>query len=589
MRETFSMLLKDAQNYTVDPASTTTTILSDSKTFLTHEINNAIKDVHFLLKKYNLQPLASTTTTVANQIWYHNPPGLSKIETVTVDSVGIDRKNLKKAVKRIEQSIKKKERVIIFGDYDVDGICGSAILWETLFTHNPQAMPYIPHRIDEGYGLSVKGIDHVLELYPDTTLIITVDNGIVATTAVEYAKKKNIDVLITDHHVRSDSVPDAFAIVHTTNICGTGVAYLLSKEIKKDDVEKNKDNDYAHLELVALATIADLVPLKGANRALTKKGLEVIGETKRVGLVELFKEASLNATEISSYHVGHIIAPRLNAMGRMEYAMESLRLLCTKDITRAIELAYKLGSTNRERQVITQETVVHAKTWVEEKKLHERKLLFVGSKTYQPGVIGLVAGRLVESYYRPTIVLSIGETHAKASARSISGFNIIEFIRSGSEYLVDVGGHPMAAGFTVEKSKLIILEEFLSKKADEMLTDDIFLRKLKIDCELPFSVITNELYAALKQFEPFGMGNSEPVFMTTSVTIVDKRVIGKDQKHVKFKFSKDGKTFDAVGFGMAEQTVKMNIGDIVNIAYTIDENIWNNTKTLQLKIKDIKI
>jgi single-stranded-DNA-specific exonuclease len=325
------------------------------------------------------------------------------------------------------------------------------------------------------------------------------------------------------------------------------------------------------------------------NRSVCCVGPEILAETKRVGLVELFKEAALTTTEISSYHVGHIIAPRLNAMGRMEYAMESLRLLCTKDGARARELAQKLESTNRERQLLTQETVAHAKTWVEEHKLHEGKLLFVGNQAYQSGLIGLVAGRLVESYYRPTIVLSIGETHAKASARSISGFNIIEFIRSGSEYLVDVGGHPMAAGFTVEKSKLMVLEKFLSKKADEMLTDDMFLRKLTIDCEVPFSLITDELYTALKQFAPFGMGNFEPVFMTTNVMLVDKRVIGKDQRHVKFIFSQGKKKFDAIAFGMAEITTTMQINDTVSIAYTIDENIWNGTKNLQLKIKDIQV
>jgi len=522
------------------------------------------------------------------------------LEDVTIDSVGIDKKQLQKALKRIEKATQKKERVIIFGDYDVDGICGTAILWETLFIQNPNAMPYIPHRIDEGYGLSKKGIDHVLQQYPDTKLIITVDNGIVAHQAVDYANKNNIDVIITDHHVVSEKLPKALAIVHTTKLCGTGVAYLLSQELKPRHPGERSDsrikerfwtsqNDVKgeHLELVALATIADLVPLLGANRTLTKIGLEVLAKTKRVGLLELFKEAALDPSDITSYHVGHIIAPRLNAMGRLEYAMESLRLLCTNNVARAQDLAFTLGATNRDRQQLTLESVSHAKTMVEAGNLQSGKLLFIAHESYQPGVIGLVAGRLVEQYYRPSIVLSIGETYAKASARSISGFNIIEFIRTASQHLVDAGGHPMAAGFTVEVAKLTILQEALTQKADELLTEDMLLRTIKIDCELPFAIINTELFEALKQMAPFGMGNPEPVFMSKNVTIVDKRLIGKDQTHVKFKLSQEGKTFDAIAFRMAESTAEMKIGDTVDIAYTIDENVWNGNRSLQLKIKDI--
>lgn len=513
------------------------------------------------------------------------------LSDVTVDSVEIDTKQLLIALKRIAKAIEKKQRVIIFGDYDVDGICGTAILWETLFTYNPNAMPYIPHRIDEGYGLSLKGIDQVKELYPDVKLIITVDNGIVAHKAVDYANKAAIDVIITDHHVVPSGgpkkLPKALAIVHTTKLCGTGVAYVLSQQLKRKNNE-SENNEHAHLELVALATIADLVVLLGANRVLTKKGLEMLANTKRIGLIELFKEAVLTPSEITAYHVGHVISPRLNAMGRLESAMESLRLLCTKDLIRAQELAQKLGATNKERQVVTQETVLHAKSWVEENNLQTEKLLFVAHESYQPGVIGLVAGKLVEAYYRPSIVLAIGETHAKASARSISGFNIIEFIRSASEHLVDAGGHPMAAGFTVEVTKITQLQEFLTKKAQTLLTDDMFLRTIKIDCEIPFSLITNDFFEELKKFSPFGMGNAEPVFISRDVTVLDKRLIGKDQKHVKFKLSQDGKTFDAVAFSMAEQTIGMKNGDQIDIVYTIDENTWNGKKSLQLKIRDMQ-
>ncbi|MBI2032917.1 MAG: DHH family phosphoesterase, partial [Candidatus Levybacteria bacterium] len=279
-----------------------------------------------------------------------------RLENVTVDSVDIDKKQLAKVLKRIEKSIKDKEQIVVFGDYDVDGICGTAILWETLHNLGARVMPYIPHRVDEGYGLSKKGISNVKSEMPDVKLIITVDNGIVASEAVEYAKKKGIDVIITDHHVPSKKLPKAYAIVHTTKLCGTGVAYLLSKVLRH--IPRNEDDE--HLELVALATIADLVPLREANRVLTKYGLSALAKTKRLGLLELFKEAALDASVIGVYHVGHIIAPRLNAMGRMEYAMGSLRLLCTKSSDRAVKLAWKLGQTNRERQMLTKDSFLQA-------------------------------------------------------------------------------------------------------------------------------------------------------------------------------------------------------------------------------------
>lgn len=511
------------------------------------------------------------------------------IESVTVESVGVDKEGLQKTLKRIEGAIKKKQRIIIYGDYDVDGICGTAILWETLYMLQANVMPYIPHRVDEGYGLSVKGIGHVLEKYPDTKLIITVDNGIVAHAPTEFAKEKGIDVIITDHHVKAETMPDALAIVHTTKLCGTGVAYLLSQEIKKQHPERPIADTHEHLELVALATIADLVPLLDANRTLTKYGLEQLRSTKRVGLIELFKEAVLNPKEIKAYHVGHVISPRLNAMGRLEYAMESLRLLCTKDVVRAQDLALRLGSTNRERQQLTVETVQHAKGWVTENKLTTAKLLFVAHESYQPGVIGLVAGRLVEEFYRPSIVLSVGGEYAKASARSIRGFNIIEFIRSASEHLVDAGGHPMAAGFTVETKKIEILRKALTKKAEELLTEDAFIRKITIDCELPFAAITTELCHAIAALSPFGMGNPEPIFMTKNVLVKNRRLIGKDQKHVKLFLEKDGKIFDAIAFGMAETFANVKEGEAIDIAYTLDENTWNGTTKLQLKLKDVLI
>ena len=511
-----------------------------------------------------------------------------KLKNVSTNSVGINKKQLSKAVSRIQNAIKNKENIVVFGDYDVDGICGTAILWETLNSLGAKVMPYIPHRIDEGYGLSLAGISNLKSQISNVRLIITVDNGIVANKAVDFANDQDIDIIITDHHVPSKVLPKAFATVHTTKLCGTGVAYILSQEIQKILNTKCLIHN-THLELVALATVADLVPLKGANRTLLKFGLEQLQKTTRRGLLELFKEAGLQKDAIGVYEIGHMIAPRLNAMGRLEYAMDSLRLICTNNKKRAEDLAYLLGSTNKERQDLTLQNVLHAIERVKKQKSKVKNLLFIVHESYEQGVIGLVAGKLVEEFYKPAIVVSKGERYSKASARSVSGFNIIEFIRSASELLVDAGGHPMAAGFTVETTKLLKLQKVLEEKAELILTEDLLIRSLKIDCELPLEFIDINLYESLQKLAPFGMGNPEPVFISRNVVIEDIRLVGMEGKHLKInvKCQMSNVKFSAIGFGMGKMFSKIKIGDRIDIAYTIDINEWNGEQRLQLKIKDI--
>lgn len=512
-----------------------------------------------------------------------------KLESVTIKNVGIDAKQLKIAIERVKKAIEKREQIVIFGDYDVDGICGTAILWETLNSLGAKVTPYIPHRTSEGYGLSTAGIENLKSQISNLKLIITVDNGIVANEAVEFAQKEGTDVIITDHHVPpaggGKKLPKAFTIVHTTKLCGAGVAFLLAQTLHTLYGIQHT----AHLELVALATVADLVPLVGANRTLLKFGLEDLRKTKRPGLLALFQEAGIDQLQIDTYQIGHIIAPRLNAMGRLEHAMDSLRLICTKDKKRAASLARTLSSTNKDRQLVTQEAVLHATTYIKENKLHEKKLLYIAHETYVPGVIGLVAGRLVEEFYRPAIVLSRGEKYSKASARSISGFNIVEFIRGASEFLMDVGGHPMAAGFTVETQNLEVLQKKLEELAEKLLNKDSFVRNLRIDCSLPFSMLDTSIYDAIQKLAPFGMANPAPVFLTSAVIIEDVRLVGQEGKHLKLKVksqkSKIG--IDAIAFGFGERASKLHIGGKVDIAYSVEDDSWNGSRRLQLKIKDI--
>lgn len=519
------------------------------------------------------------------------------LDSLTPKNVGLNEKQLQIAIKRIKRALKNNEQIVVFGDYDVDGITGSAILWEVLHGLGAKVLPYIPHRVDEGYGLSKAGISNVQTQIPDTKLIITVDNGIVANDSVDFANSQGIDVIVTDHHVPGESRPAALAIVHTTSLCGAGVAYVLSQEIKSDiaGIRDNDENDI-HLELATLGTIADLVPLTNANRVIVKNGLLQLGKCKRLGLNELFRLANLAKNIFTVYEVGYIIAPRLNAAGRIESAMDSLRLLCTKDSARARNLAQKLEEINTERQRLLKQSAEHAKNKIKNlpadrqgQKLKIKKLLFVADENYNQGVIGLIAGKLVEEFYRPAIVVSIGETKSKASARSVSGFNIIEFLRSHKNYFPEVGGHPMAAGFSVPTDKLSDLKKTLEESAEKLITPGMLNRTLKIDAELSLQVVTRDFYDTIQKLSPFGMGNPEPTFVSRGVEVRELKLLGRDRNHLKMKIRQDdSQAFDAIGFGMSEFADSIKIGDKIDIAYTIDSNTWNGNTNLQIKIKDIK-
>ncbi len=524
-----------------------------------------------------------------------------KLESLTPDNLNIDKKELSKTLKRIKKAIEKKELIVIFGDYDTDGVSGTAILWETLSGLKAKAMPYIPDRLEEGYGLSRKGIENLRKQYGEVSLIITVDNGIVANEPVEFANSLGIDVIITDHHVPSKKLPRAFAIVHSTKICGAAVGWFLSRFLE-EKIAKKKNLD-KHLELAGLATVADMMQLTSFNRALVKFGLEQIKKTKRPGLLSLFKLAGIDQNQIGVYELGHIIAPRINAMGRLEHAMDSLRLLCTTNAQRASDLAERLNLTNKERQQLTMDSFIHARDLVGKK--NSKKLIFIADKLYEPGVIGLIAGKLTEEYYRPAIVVSRRENYSKASARSVSGFNIIEFIRLSSHLLVDAGGHPGAAGFTVETEKIGELQALLEKIAEKQVRNDLLVRKLKIDCELDLDLINAQLFDSINKLAPFGYGNPEPVFLSKGVTIVSMQIVGQDGKHLKIRLrviptrsdldiaSNQGRTLNAGEIGGImfnfDSSKNLKIGDIADVVYSISQNEWNGNKRIELKIKDLRL
>ncbi len=520
-----------------------------------------------------------------------NPPDPSGLSPA---DVGIDTKSLNRAIGRTQKAIRDNESIVVYADYDADGITAGAILWETLHGLGAKVMPYIPHRVEEGYGLSKKGIDNVKKKY-NPSLLITVDHGITGWEKVAYAASLGMEVIVTDHHVKPKKLPKCL-IVHTTTLSGAGVSWFVANALRSTYNQQPTTYNTELLSLAAIGTIADMMPLAGPNRSIAKFGLAALSQTKRVGLVALIIDAGLAKGSLTTYDVSHILAPRLNAMGRLVHAMDALRLLCTKRADKAAELARTLGLTNKERQQLTMETTGHALQGVALQGGSLKKLVFVAHESYNQGVIGLVAGKLVEEYYRPAIVVSRGTEISKASARSIAGFNIVEAIRRCSDILIDVGGHPMAAGFTVETRHLQTLQDRLEQIAERELNEDTLTRVLRVDAEIPLEVVTERLWTAIQDFQPFGFGNPEPVFATRGVAVMDARKVGAEGKHLKLVVAPfdnvtmqqfNNLSFDAIAFNMGSLYGKLRPGSAIDIAYTIDMNVWNGNKKLQLKIRDI--
>ncbi|MBI3282601.1 single-stranded-DNA-specific exonuclease RecJ [Candidatus Curtissbacteria bacterium] len=486
--------------------------------------------------------------------------------------------DMEKGKKRVLEALKNKEKIIVYADYDADGLCATAIMWETLHDLGANVMPYVPHRIKEGYGMSKPAIDEMAK--QGVKLIVTVDQGVTAVEQVDHAKKLGIDIVITDHHVLPKILPKAIALVHTTDLCGGGVAWRFCWEIVKTANPRNREKLLEKLELAALATIADLVPLVGANRAIVKLGLAKLTKTKRPGILALIRESRISRT-VTTYEIGHILAPRINAMGRIEHGLTALRLLCTKNQKQADKLASLLAKTNTRRQDLTTKAVAAALTMVEEEAL----IGIVSHKDWHEGVIGLVASRLVESYNRPMVAIAVGSEFSKGSARSIPGFNIVEAIRFSSEFIIDGGGHPMAAGFTIRTKHIELFRQNLEKYAQKTITDDILERIINIECELAPQDITAENLKIIKSFEPYGVGNQPPSFLTRNMLVEDVRAVGAESQHLKLQVG----GFPAIGFNLGRDRAAIRPGYPIDLVYTIEEDNFNGSSNLQLKIRDLAL
>lgn len=480
------------------------------------------------------------------------------------------------AKKRIEKAIEDKELIIVYGDYDVDGLCGAAILYLGLTSLGAKVLPYIPHREKEGYGLSKGGLKYVKE--EGASLVITVDNGIVAIEQAKLAKKMGLDLIITDHHLPLEDKPEALSIVHSTKMCGASVGWCLVKSL----ISEEKALEL--LDLVALATVGDLATLTGVNRALVKEGLKKLNKTKRVGLLALMKDSGLELGNLSTYHLGYILGPRLNAKGRLEHALDALRLLCTKDMEKAKKLAKMLSETNNQKKQLVEDAILEAKEMIRISHLGggmQKKILILHSKKWIPGIVGLVAGRICEEYKVPTIAISLGGIESKGSARSIKGVNIIETIRQCSEILLAVGGHPQAAGFTIETSKIEIFKSKLEELMGQAVIEEG--KSSEVEALVDTKKISKKWLDVLGKFEPFGISNPKPLLAAGDVFLSDLRTVGNG-KHLKGKA--DG--LDLIAFGKGELINTLNGGQPNNLVFYLELDQFNGMDKLQLKILDIQ-
>lgn len=505
---------------------------------------------------------------------------------------------IKKAVKLILSAVKANKTIYIYGDYDVDGICSSSILFDYLYRYKKaKVIPYIPNRFDEGYGLNEQALKTIKEKGAD--LVITVDCGIRDSKLVKKFVKNGLDFVITDHHAPPEdkfSFPENVPVVHpgikgseypNKSICATNVAWKLICMMDKASPTGIDVNDY--LDAVGLATVCDVMPLTEENRIIVKYGLEVLKLGKNPGLFEILIRNGLDLSALDAYHYGFVIGPRLNAAGRMEDALIGLRLLTTKDQKSISLLTDKLEKLNRERQMLTTKYLDEAEIQAKEQIAQGHKLLFIVGDKWSEGIIGLVAGKLTEKYGLPVIASTKLDDGVKGSARSVNGFNITEAISKFSPNLTRFGGHNQAAGFTAITEKLDSFISSLQEFANSEIDLDSIQKILQIDADLDENNLNIEFAKKIFSYKPFGYGNSTPVFKLTNTKIIRPSLIGRESKHLKlYGQTSKGKAFDAIAFNRADLFDKIQKSPNIDLAFNLDVNSWNGQENIQLNIKDIK-
>ncbi|HEX7120018.1 MAG TPA: single-stranded-DNA-specific exonuclease RecJ [Longimicrobiales bacterium] len=504
------------------------------------------------------------------------------------------------AVARLETALRRGETILVHGDYDVDGICSATLYTRALRALGGRVEPFVPSRLSDGYDLGPAGIRRAREV--GASLILTGDCGILAHAAVADAKAAGIDVIVTDHHTPGATLPPAVAVVNPNRpdctypdkgLAGAGVAFKVCRALY---AARGEDPDALlyHLDLVALATVADLAPLVGENRAIVRYGLRVLGQTGKPGLRALIRRAGLAAgdgAELTAGQVGHVLAPRINAVGRMSEASLGVELLLTESEAEADRIAQTLEEENRRRQAVDRKTLAEALELLERGYDPERdRAVVLAAEGWHPGVIGIVASRVVERIHRPTVLIALDPAGgpSRGSARSIRNFHLYEALDACGEHLERYGGHKAAAGLDILPARVEAFREAFNAVARERLSPDDLVAEVAVDLEIPLQAADERLYHLLRHFGPFGIGNPTPVFVARGVGVAGyPRVVGDG--HLKLELAQDGARLGAIGFRMADRMSELDLArQPLDVAFQLQENRWNGRTELQAKLVDLR-
>ncbi|MBP6039618.1 MAG: single-stranded-DNA-specific exonuclease RecJ [Flavobacterium sp.] len=503
-------------------------------------------------------------------------------------------KDMDKAVSRIEKAIANNENILVFGDYDVDGTTAVSLVSSYLRSFYPNVATYIPDRYNEGYGISYLGIDYAED--NDVSLIIALDCGIKSIDHVNYAKAKNIDFIICDHHRPGDILPDAIAVLDPKRkdcsypydeLCGCGVGFKLIQALAENRNQTIEDL-LPYLDLVATAIAADIVPITGENRVLAKFGLEVINTNPRPGIKALIQNVKKKVLTITD--VVFIVAPRINAAGRVKHGNEAVALLTEYNLEQAEQFASEIEQHNSDRKELDKQITKEALLQIEENNEQNRFSTVVYHENWHKGVIGIVASRLVEKYYRPTIVFTKSGDKLAASARSVKDFDVYNALEACAEHLEQFGGHMYAAGMTLKEENYEKFKAAFENEVKKTIHPDLLIPEISIDLEMNFSDLDEKFMRILKQFEPFGPENMTPVFL--SKNIIDSgyaKTLGNDAEHLKaFVKQNNSPNFNAIGFGLGDKIDIVKNRNPFEAVYVLEENEWNGTVSLQLQLRDVR-
>ena len=503
-------------------------------------------------------------------------------------------KDMDKAASRIEAALLQRENILVYGDYDVDGTSSVALMSSYLKTRTDNVATYIPDRYDEGYGVSFKGIDFAHD--NDFTLIIALDCGVKAIDKVAYAKEKGIDFIICDHHRPGNKLPEAVAILDPKRddcdypykeLCGCGVGFKLIQALASKE-GKSVEELAEYLDLVATAIGADIVPITGENRALAYFGLQVINSSPRVGIKAIINQ--VKKEELTITDVVFIVAPRINAAGRMKHGNYAVTLLTETNFGQAQEYAAEIEEFNTDRREADRRITEEALQQIDKQSEQERFTTVVYHETWHKGVIGIVASRLIETYYRPTLVFTKSGDKLAASARSVSGFDVYNALEACSDHIEQFGGHKYAAGLTLKEENYEAFKQAFEDEVSKTINNSLLTPEIKVDMQIDLPQVNDKLWRIIKQFAPFGPGNMTPIFMTDNLRDTGYgKCVGEDDKHLRITVTQSGKEkLVCIGFGLGDKLDIISNKKPFKAVYSVDENHWNGNVSLQLKLRDIK-